>query len=98
MSTEREPLLREDDQDPNDQDNEVLTSPRNHRLHNGKFTLLERVLITLATTFFITLCVLAGLYARRVYEEKPGKSPHTVPAPPGDENTAVSFLVYYYAG
>lgn len=97
MSTEREPLLREDDQDPNDQDNEVLTS-RNHRLHNGKFTLLEKVLIALATTFFITLCVLAGLYARRVYEEKPGKSPHTVPAPPGDENTAVSFLVYYYAG
>jgi hypothetical protein len=95
MSAEREPLLRDEDPDLNDQDDElVVPSSRNHGgLHNGKFTLLEKVLIALATTFFITLCVLAGLYARRVYEEKPGNSPpHTVPAPPGDENTAVSVV------
>lgn len=78
MSSEREPLLRDD---------EGNTSPRPSRQADGKFTLLEKVLFALATTFFITLCILAGLYTRRVYEEKP---PHTVPAPPGSNNTSVS--------
>ncbi|CEP19874.1 hypothetical protein [Parasitella parasitica] len=33
-----------------------------------------------------TLCVVAGLYTRRVYEEKP-KNPPSVPAPPGSNDT-----------
>ncbi|GAA5811019.1 hypothetical protein MFLAVUS_004448 [Mucor flavus] len=81
MSTEREPLLRDDD--PHDQDQ---VSSRSNRLQDGKFTLLEKVLFALATTFFIVLCVLAGLYTRRVYEEKPAP---TVPAPPGNSTSPV---------
>lgn len=89
MSTEREPLLR--DGEPQDQD-QVSTS-RSNRLQDGKFTLLEKVLFALATTFFIVLCVLAGLYTRRVYEEKPAP---TVPAPPGN-STSVSFSFFFLA-
>lgn len=83
MSTEREPLLRDEDAGRNE--------PVSHlsRLRSGKFTPLEKVLIALATVFFVSLCVLAGLYSRRIYEEKPAP-PGTVPAPPGDSDTTVS--------
>lgn len=81
MSSERDPLLREEEE------NTSSPRPASTRAADGKFSLLEKVLFALATTFFITLCILAGLYTRRVYEEKP---PHTVPAPPGSNQTSVS--------
>lgn len=86
MSTEREPLLRDED----DNDQQSSTSSRPHRLQDGKFTLLEKVLFGLATTFFIVLCVLAGLYTRRVYDEKP---PATIPEIP-DNQTSVSIFFF----
>lgn len=93
MSSERDPLLREEE------DTSSPPSPPSvHRSSTeGKFTLLEKVLFALATTFFITLCILAGLYTRRVYEEKPPA--HNVPPPttPGANNSSVSLLIYVYA-
>ncbi|CAO3703649.1 unnamed protein product [Rhizopus stolonifer] len=35
------------------------------------FTFLEKLLLFLSALFFIILCIFAGLYTRRVYEEKP---------------------------
>jgi hypothetical protein len=89
MSEEREPLLRDEDGDPINRDLQD-SSPRSSRFQNGKFTLLEKVLFTLAITFFISLCILAGLYTRRVYEERPENPTPSVPAPPGSNTTAVS--------
>jgi hypothetical protein len=93
MSEEREPLLRDEDDLINQdlQDN----PPQSGRLQNGKFTLLEKVLFSLTITFFISLCILAGLYTRRVYEEHPKDPPPTVPTPPGSNTTAVSMLFMY---
>lgn len=91
MSSERDPLLREEE------DTASPPSPSSpNRSTDGKFTLLEKVLFALATTFFITLCILAGLYTRRVYEERPPS--HTVPPPssPGANNTSVSVCVNIY--
>ncbi|KAL9550950.1 hypothetical protein MBANPS3_004497 [Mucor bainieri] len=92
MSAEREPLLQDehDGSSGGNDHHESLrpSSRRTNRIQNGKFTLLEMVLFTLAITFFISLCVVAGLYTRRVYEEKPENPPPTVPAPPGSNNTA----------
>lgn len=94
MSAEREPLLQDEADGigggANDYHEDTIRStPRSNSLQSGKFTLLEKVLFTLAITFFISLCVVAGLYTRRVYEEKPKNPPPTVPAPPGSNNTAV---------
>lgn len=84
MSAEREPLLRDGDADREDQ------VTHTSRFRNGKFTPLEKVLIALAAIFFVTLCVLTGLYTRRIYDEKPDGPPGTVPAPPGDNDSTVS--------
>lgn len=81
MSAEREPLLRDGDADREDQ------VTHTSRFRNGKFTPLEKVLIALAAIFFVTLCVLTGLYTRRIYDEKPDGPPGTVPAPPGDNDS-----------
>lgn len=92
MSAEREPLLQDEHDGPgggNDHHESLRPSRRTNRIQSGKFTLLEKVLFTLAITFFISLCVVAGLYTRRVYDEKPENPPPTVPAPPGSNNTAV---------
>lgn len=102
MSAEREPLLQDEADgigsigDGNDhfQDN-IRSESQSNRIQNGKFTLLEKALFTLAITFFISLCVVAGLYTRRVYEEKPKNPPPTVPAPPGSNNTAVGLFVSF---
>lgn len=89
MSTEREPLLRGEDEDDGNRVDDEQLQYRN-RIQNGKFTLLEKVLFTLAVVFFITLCVLAGLYSRRVYEEKPRNPPSVINPPPGSNISGVS--------
>ena len=93
MSSERDPLLGEQD---GDADREHDQAPTSHltRFRNGKFTPLEKVLIALASAFFVSLCVLTGLYARRIYEEKPDGPPGSIPSPPGDENPTVSAFMH----
>lgn len=89
MNEESEPLLRDEDGVPINR--ELQESPvRSSRIHHDKFTLLEKVLFTLAIVFFISLCILAGLYTRRVYEEDPKEPPSSVPVPPKNNITAVS--------
>ncbi|KAI8638269.1 hypothetical protein BD408DRAFT_423262 [Parasitella parasitica] len=89
MSTEREPLLPEeaDGFDGERNQGSIPPSSQSNRFQSGKFTLLEKVLFTLAFAFFISLCIVAGLYTRRVYEEKPNNPPPILPTPPGSNNT-----------
>ncbi|KAG1513232.1 hypothetical protein G6F46_005430 [Rhizopus delemar] len=81
MNSERDPLLQDrgiEDDENNEQENS----------RGGKFTFLEKVLFALTAIFFIVLCVFAGLYARRIYDEKPGKAPSDKPSPlPGNNKT-----------
>ncbi|KAI7902334.1 uncharacterized protein BX663DRAFT_72604 [Cokeromyces recurvatus] len=79
MNAEREPLLGEESNTnpERNQDNEDY-SDTNRRFQNGKFSLLEKVLFILAVVFFIALCIVTGLYTRRVSDENP-KQPPNVP-------------------
>ncbi|KAF7729759.1 hypothetical protein EC973_003837 [Apophysomyces ossiformis] len=94
MSQEREPLLANNGLEEDEQDVSTdavnRTSPRD-QAPSGRFTLLEKVLFGLTITFFIVLCVLAGLYARRVYDGTPSNTPPSptiapIPPPPDTES------------
>ena len=91
MSAEREPLLQPEDDRVNNQ-GDLGPSSRTRDIQNGKFTMLEKVLSALAAAFFIGLCILAGLYTRRVYDNDPGNSP-VAPSPPSDNSSAVRDLL-----
>jgi hypothetical protein len=71
---EREPLLRDDDE-------------QNNRIVNGKFTLLEKSLFGVSVALLISVCALAGLYARHTIEDN---RPSPVEPIPTHNSSAVS--------
>ncbi|KAL0077838.1 hypothetical protein J3Q64DRAFT_1747688 [Phycomyces blakesleeanus] len=87
MSEERDPLLTpdRDDDDISPSDRRQQSGNRNGGLGNGRFSFLEKTLFFLTVSLFFILCVFAGLYARRVYDE-PNEKPTPVhpPKPPHD--------------
>jgi hypothetical protein len=86
MSEEREPLLRDDEDDGR---RGVSEEERNSMI-NGKFTLLEKALFALSVVLLISVCTLAGLYGRKLLEDKPNKAPSV--APPRSNHSGVSFV------
>lgn len=78
---ERRPLLG----DGNNEQQSTYIS----RLRTKKFTTLEKVLIPLATVFFVSLGVLAGVYIKHINNEN-SNPPSIIPNPPGDDSGAVS--------
>lgn len=59
------------------------------RLRAKKFTTLEKVLVPLATVFFVSLGVLAGVYIKHINNEHT-HPPSIIPKPPSNGSSAVS--------
>ncbi|KAI8983130.1 hypothetical protein BDB01DRAFT_843391 [Pilobolus umbonatus] len=88
MSTEREPLLG--DNPPEDHEtNEEESVETDDRFQSGRFTTLEKILFATAVGLFIVLCILAGLYTRRIYDTPP-HPPKEAPPPPDKANTCLT--------
>ncbi|KAI8379642.1 uncharacterized protein BYT42DRAFT_334708 [Radiomyces spectabilis] len=91
MSDEREPLLATERGEEGTSSHPIESTEHPQptyaapsRVRSGRFTFLEKVLFALTVAFFILLCVFAGLYARRVYDEH-DKVPAPEPTSPPDK-------------
>lgn len=93
MSSERDPLLQDRGVESNEPQDDQPNIEARESGNSGRFTFLEKVLFTLTALFFIVLCILAGLYARRVYDEKPHDPPTDSPLPPENNNTSVNNII-----
>ncbi|KAI9282166.1 hypothetical protein BY458DRAFT_497397 [Sporodiniella umbellata] len=76
MSSERDSLLGQ----------QIQRESRDHDENdNRKYTLLEKILLLLCSSFFIVLCILTGLYVQSVVEKQ--QPPLKEPLPPLENKT-----------